>query len=73
MLNREKIPKVNSLVAKPEAERAATKAEGPGMGITGIFSSTHNFACIKNPNFSLITIFVIKIFSNRLNCIFAIH
>lgn len=38
------LPNVNSSVDKPEAERAVTKAEGPGMGITGTFSSTHNFA-----------------------------
>lgn len=30
------LPKVNSLVAKPEADRAATNAEGPGIGKTGI-------------------------------------
>lgn len=39
------LPKVNSLVSNPDAERAASKADGPGIGITGIFSTTHNFAC----------------------------
>lgn len=38
------LPNVNSSVDSPEAERAATKAEGPGIGITGMFSSTHDFA-----------------------------
>lgn len=32
---------VNSSVAKPEAESPATKAEGPGIGMTGIFSFTN--------------------------------
>lgn len=32
---------------KPEAERADTKAQGPGMGMTVIFASTHNFAYIN--------------------------
>ena len=41
------LPNVNSSVAKPEAERPATNAEGPGIGITGIFSLTHNFTCPK--------------------------
>jgi hypothetical protein len=45
-----KLPNVNSSVVKPEAERAVTRAEGPGMGITGIFSFTHNFACNKISN-----------------------
>lgn len=37
------LPNVNSLVNNPDAERAATKAEGPGMGITRIFSLTQLF------------------------------
>lgn len=45
-----KLPNVNSSVAKPEAESAATTAQGPGIGITGIFSSTHNFAYNDIPN-----------------------
>lgn len=40
----EKLPNVNSSVGKPEAERAATGADGPGTGITGIFLSIHNLA-----------------------------
>lgn len=42
-----KLPNANSSVDNPEAERAATKAEGPGMGITGTFSLTHNLVCIN--------------------------
>lgn len=42
------LPKVNSSVDRPEAERAATKADGPGIGITGIFSSTQSFAYMKS-------------------------
>lgn len=38
------LPNVNSSVARPEAERAATKAVGPGIGMTGMFSLTHNLA-----------------------------
>lgn len=41
------LPNANSVVDKPEAERAATKAQGPGMGMTVIFASTHNFAYIN--------------------------
>lgn len=40
------LPNENSFVGKPEAERAATGADGPGIGMTGIFLSTHNFAYI---------------------------
>jgi hypothetical protein len=47
---RTKLPNVNSSVSKPEAESAATTAQGPGIGITGIFSSTHNFAYNHIPN-----------------------
>lgn len=38
------LPNENSLVGNPETERAATTADGPGTGITGMFLSTHNFA-----------------------------
>lgn len=38
-----KLPKVKSSVGNPEAARAAITAEGPGMGTTTIFSSTHSF------------------------------
>jgi hypothetical protein len=38
-------PNANSSVGKPDAERAAIAAEGPGMGITGIFSLAHSLAC----------------------------
>lgn len=41
------LPNVNSLVGNPDAERAATTADGPGTGITGIFLSTHNLAYIS--------------------------
>lgn len=44
------LPNVNSFVDKPEAERAVTKAEGPGIGITGMPLLTHNLACIIYPN-----------------------
>mgnify|MGYP004727951885 CR=1 FL=1 len=44
------LPNVNSFVDSPEAERAATKAEGPGIGITGMPLLTHNLACIIFPN-----------------------
>lgn len=37
---------MNSFVGKPEAERAVTTAEGPGMGTTGIFLSAHSLAYI---------------------------
>lgn len=43
---RSELPNVNSIVDKPEAERAVTKAQGPGIGMTEIFASTHNFAYI---------------------------
>jgi hypothetical protein len=36
---------VNSLEGNPEPERAAIAAEGPGMGMTGIFSVAHSLAC----------------------------
>jgi len=36
---------VNSLDGKPDAERAAIAAEGPGMGTTEIFSAAHSLAC----------------------------
>lgn len=38
---------MNSLDGKPDAERAAIAAEGPGMGMTGIFSVAHSLACEK--------------------------
>lgn len=38
------LPNVNSLVGKPEADRAATGADGPGIGTTGISLSTHSLA-----------------------------
>lgn len=41
---------MNSLVGNPEAETAATKADGPGMGVTSMFLSVHNLACIKITN-----------------------
>lgn len=44
------LPNVNSFVDNPEAERAVTKAEGPGIGITGMPLLTHNLACIILPN-----------------------
>lgn len=40
------LPNVNSFVGKPDAERAVTKAQGPGIGITGIPLLEHNMACI---------------------------
>jgi len=49
------LPNVNSLVGNPEAERAATNADGPGIGITGIFSTTHNFAYNKITNRTSLT------------------
>lgn len=36
---------MNSLDGNPEAERAAIAADGPGMGVTGIFSVAHSLAC----------------------------
>lgn len=39
---------MNSFDGKPEAESAAIAAEGPGMGMTGIFSTAHSLACEKN-------------------------
>lgn len=48
------LPNVNSSVGKPEAERAVTKAEGPGIGTTRIPLSTHNLACIKSSETALI-------------------
>lgn len=48
------LPNVNSSVGNPEAERAVTKAEGPGIGTTGIPLSTHNLACIKSSDTALI-------------------
>ena len=39
---------MNSFDGKPDAERAAIAAEGPGMGMTGIFSIAHSLACEKN-------------------------
>lgn len=45
-----KLPNVNSSVSKPEAESAATTAQGPGIGITGIFSSAQSFAYNHIPN-----------------------
>lgn len=41
-----RLPNVNSFVGKPEAESAVTTADGPGIGMTGIFLSTHNLAWI---------------------------
>lgn len=41
------LPNVNSLLRNPEAERAVIRAEGPGIGTTGMFLSTHNIAYIK--------------------------
>lgn len=32
------------MFGNPDTERAATTADGPGTGITGMFLSTHNFA-----------------------------
>lgn len=58
------LPKVNSSVDRPDAERAATKADGPGIGITGIFSSTHSFAYMKGWNWYFVTTFYAK-FDNR--------
>lgn len=43
------LPNVNSLVGNPDAESAATTADGPGTGITGMLLSTHNFAYIPIP------------------------
>lgn len=40
------IPKVNSLVDNPDADRAATTADGPGMGTTGMLLVAHSLACI---------------------------
>lgn len=40
------LPNVNSFVDNPEAERAVNKAEGPGIGITGMLLLAHNLACI---------------------------
>lgn len=40
---------MNSLVGKPDAERAATRADGPGIGITGISLSTQTLAYIQIP------------------------
>lgn len=45
---RDRLPNVNSSVSKPEADSADTMAQGPGIGITSIFSFTHNFACGKD-------------------------
>lgn len=39
------LPNVNSLDGNPEAERAAIAADGPGIGVTGIFSAAHSLAC----------------------------
>lgn len=38
------IPKVNSLVDNPDADRAATTADGPGMGTTGMLLVAHSLA-----------------------------
>lgn len=40
-----KVPKVKSSVGSPEAARAESTADGPGMGTTTTFFSTHNFTC----------------------------
>lgn len=48
--NHQTIPNENSLVGKPDAERAATGADGPGTGMIGIFFSTHIFAYIRISN-----------------------
>lgn len=37
------VPNVNSLVGSPDAERAAIEADGPGTGVTAIFSLAHTF------------------------------
>lgn len=38
---------MNESVDNPEAQRAARKADGPGIGTTGMFLCAHNLAWME--------------------------
>lgn len=42
-VTKQTVPNVNSFVDSPDAESAAITADGPGTGVTAIFSLAHTF------------------------------
>lgn len=69
----DKLPNVNSLVGNPDADSAATTADGPGTGITGMLLSTHNFAYSQSQSkMNGMNNWLITLAAASLRCIFFI-